>query len=237
MGKFFIIYLNLIKKYIPGATKYRELKYYFRWKKSLSENASSVKDEQPWITFKTIDYLDNYLNRQSVVFEYGGGGSTLFFVKRSRLVFTVEHNKEWFAILSKIISKQGNKNWSGNFIEGQLGNYTSDPDIANPEHYSSDDFNSINMNYYNYVTAIDSFEDNYFDVILVDGRSRPSCIKHSVSKLKNGGLLILDNSDRDYYLKLLVNELKSRFVTIIDEMGASPYSREFTKTSIWKKIK
>lgn len=226
-------YLNQINK--NGS--FSHLKYYSRWKKSFEENASSVKDEQPWITFEAIDYLKNNIHLDSKVFEYGGGGSTLFFVKRSKEVVTVEHNKEWFSILSNIMKKKEYKNWKGDFIEAQTGNYIENPDKANPDHYSSDDEDSKHQHYYNYASAIDRFTDNYFDVILIDGRSRSSCIKHALPKLKSGGLLVLDNSDREYYTTFFKEKLSSNFSKIIENVGPSPYSREFTKTTIWKKNK
>jgi predicted O-methyltransferase YrrM len=68
-----------------------------------------------------------------------------------------------------------------------------------PENYKSADFNSHSFKAY--VKAIDIYPDNYFDLVVIDGRARPSCIKHAVPKIKRGGVLVLDNSDRDYYLK------------------------------------
>lgn len=50
-----------------------------------------------------------------------------------------------------------------------------------------------------YNKVIDNFIDNYFDLILVDGRDRVKCIESSIPKLKSGGWLVLDNSEREYY--------------------------------------
>jgi hypothetical protein len=55
------------------------------------------------------------------------------------------------------------------------------------------------VNFRNYVEAIDSDPDDFFDVILVDGRARCACLEHAQSKLKPGGLLILDDSARSIY--------------------------------------
>ena len=38
-----------------------------------------------------------------------------------------------------------------------------------------------------------------FDVVVVDGRDRVNCIKHSIPALTDRGVLILDNADRDSY--------------------------------------
>jgi hypothetical protein len=230
---FFRVFLREAKK--SHANVWAQLKYFSRWKKSQDKNTSSVKEEQPWITFKTIDYLKKNVTEQFRVFEYGGGGSTLFFVKRAKEVITVENNEEWFAILSEMMAKKKYQNWKGNFIKGQSGDYVTAPDISNPDHYSSDDASSKGMNYYNYASAIDAYADNYFDLVLVDGRSRPSCMKHAIPKIKKGGLLILDNSDRDYYHTYFKQIISEQFITIIDEAGPGPYSMDFSKTSIWKK--
>lgn len=48
-----------------------------------------------------------------------------------------------------------------------------------------------------YNNAIDRF--GLFDIILIDGRDRVKCIKSSIAHLKPKGILILDNSEREYY--------------------------------------
>src|SRR4051812_14883663 len=48
--------------------------------------------EIPWFSYAAIDFLDAALRTNMTVFEYGSGGSTLFFAKRAKSVFTVEDN-------------------------------------------------------------------------------------------------------------------------------------------------
>ncbi len=213
------------------------LNYFFRWKKSLEPGASSVKDQQPWITFKAIDFLNENLKSTDKVFEYGGGGSTLFFAKRVAEIITVEHNEEWFKILSDTVQQKNIKSWKGNFVLPEKGDLFTPPDFGNPDHYSADDVPSYGFNYKTYVSVIDQYPDNYFDCVLVDGRSRPACIKHSISKIKKGGFLVLDNSDRAYYLSKTSQLLAGAFEPMVDTFGPCPYLQHFTKTSIWKKIK
>jgi len=210
-------------------------RYFLRWKKSLRPGASSVKDEQPWITFNVIDFLNKNIKPTDKVFEFGGGGSTLFFVKRASEVVTVEHNKEWFNILSETLKNKKVNNWKGVFVPATKGDIVPNPEAANPEHYSSEDLPSKGFNYKEYVTVIDSYPNEYFDCVVVDGRSRPACIVHSLPKLKKGGFLVLDNSDREYYLQKTDAFINNNFEVIIDTFGPSPYSKDFTKTSVWKK--
>lgn len=50
-----------------------------------------------------------------------------------------------------------------------------------------------------YVQAINSFEDGYFDVIVIDGSHRNCCAKESINKLSKSGIIIFDNSDGSQY--------------------------------------
>lgn len=52
-----------------------------------------------------------------------------------------------------------------------------------------------------YNKEIELFPNEYFYLIIVDGRDRVKCIESSIPKLKQGGWLILDNSEREYYQK------------------------------------
>ena len=38
-----------------------------------------------------------------------------------------------------------------------------------------------------------------FDIIIVDGRDRVNCCKQAVNALSNGGVVVLDDSERDFY--------------------------------------
>lgn len=50
-----------------------------------------------------------------------------------------------------------------------------------------------------YHWQINIVEDNTLSLVIVDGRDRVKCIEASIPKLMSGGLLILDNSEREYY--------------------------------------
>lgn len=212
------------------------LKYFFRWEKYNRKGRSALNDEQAWITFPSIDYLNSCISENSKVFEYGSGGSTLFFLRRVQELITVEHDRSWFQKVTAIIETiRMEYKWKGFLIEGELMNNIENYDISNPDLYLSDDMNSKNKSFRSYCSVIDRFNDNYFDVVLVDGRARPSCLKHAITKIKKDGFLVLDNSNYDYYLKSFQKKYDGRFETIIDYPGPCPYSVDFTKTSIWRK--
>ncbi|MBK6989942.1 MAG: hypothetical protein IPH33_17845 [Bacteroidetes bacterium] len=142
----------------------------------------------------------------------------MFFTSRAGEVVTTEHNKEWFAVLSDVVKKKSITNWKGNLIEAAKGDLFPVPEKANPEHSSSVDKESKGFNYKTYASSIDKFEDEYFDFILVDGRSRPSCIKHSLPKLKKNGYLVVHNSHREYYLEYFKDILAKDFTRELDDL-------------------
>ena len=50
-------------------------------------------------------------------------------------------------------------------------------DPANPDHYATDDETFRQFSFERYVRNIDRFPDDWFDVILIDGRSRLDVLK------------------------------------------------------------
>lgn len=64
---------NFLVEY-PKFEKYKNL-----FLQSRIKGNSSITLEIPWINFLAIDYLNEVLSDASKVFEYGMGGSTIFF--------------------------------------------------------------------------------------------------------------------------------------------------------------
>lgn len=208
--------------------------YFSKRNESLLPNHNSVTDRQPWITYPAIHLLTSKLNPQSKVFEYGGGGSTLFFLDHASTVITVEHNKDWFQILDKMIEGNDRQRWEGHFIAAGSDELT-DSNPSDPLQYRSADPTYIHANFKAYASAIDAYPDGYFDVVLVDGRARPSCLYHAVPKLKKDGWLVVDNSDRSYYFTQLETIFKDHFTMYYNKKAPSPYANFFTQTGIWVK--
>jgi hypothetical protein len=100
-----------------------------------------------------------------------------------------------------------------------------------PGSYTSTHKDYKDIRFERYVRSIDPFPDRSFDLVLVDGRSRPSCILHSLMKIREGGYLMLDNSERAGYreVKTLLSGLERR-----DFYGIGPYSERLWQTSVWR---
>jgi hypothetical protein len=156
----------------------------------------------PWMNYGAIIHIQNLLRPNTCLFEYGSGSSTRYWISKGCKVISVEHDKVFFEKMQVSLE---------DFCDYKLIEPEIDIDIKNkshrlPESYKSSDYDELSFEAY--VKTIDKYPDNYFDLVVVDGRARPACIKHAVPKIKRGGVLVLDNSDRDYYLEntqLLLN--------------------------------
>jgi len=218
-----------------GIPALQNIRYWNRWNGYMEPGRNSMDDQQPWLTFTAIDYIKDKISREDKVFEYGGGGSTLFFLNHALSTVTVEHDEKWFSLLKERILLKKYENWTGIHEPATDIGSGAGLDIANPADYYSDDENFKNCNFRNYALAINAYPDEFFDWVIVDGRARPSCIVQALNKIKPKGYLILDNSDREYYLRNTKQLILNRFKPVLNRMAPAPYLPWFSETSIWNK--
>jgi hypothetical protein len=133
----------------------------------------------PWMHEGVVNMLKNVLSSDTKILEFGSGNSTLFYSKYTNNIYSVEHDKTWY---NKISKKLDNK------IVYKLIeiDYVSKP--------------STDLKFYNSNSVEEIFEmnipDEYFDIIIIDGIHRVNCAYGSIKKLKKGGILILDDTNR-----------------------------------------
>lgn len=201
----------------------QELPYAPRWFHSMLPGHSPLQDETPWITFRAIDWLDAFLKPDMDVFEYGAGGSTLYLAKRARRVVSVEHDEGFHKLVSSILTNRSIANC-------ELMLHKAEPCNDANRRFASQQKKYQELCFESYVKAIDAYPDHSFDLVLVDGRARMACVERARSKLKPGGALVLDNSDRHGYADAL--ELMGN-VTPLNLAGFTPWNIEPSQTTVW----
>jgi hypothetical protein len=202
-------------------------KHVFRWLRSLRKDYL-FKKKQPWLVFDVIDVLNSLPLEGNTVFEYGSGGSTLFWLRHGAHLTSIEHDQTWYHTLRGQYLSDAALDYR--LIQPQyIGHQNLDP--ADPDLYASSDELFSHHSFRNYCSQIDEFPNNYFDLILIDGRARPSCIKHAHKKVRIGGLLVLDNSDREYYLRMTSTFLRDFDRNIF--RGVAAGQAWFTETSVF----
>jgi len=222
--------------YYPQYFSFKEaFANFLLWWKSLNQLRNSLVDASPWISFTVIKFLDEHLKPEMKVFEYGSGGSTLFFAKRAEKIVSIEHHKLWFEKVNLYLQELKLKNIDYKLFEPENDSEFYKKNIADPNDYISDDRESVGKNYEKYVKSIDAYPDEYFDVVSVDGRARPSCCKHTLPKIKKGGYLIYDNVETTYY-ENSITLLKPNEWEVVRYYGLFPYLTHFSMTLVAKKI-
>jgi hypothetical protein len=184
-----------------------QCRYLWRWFQSLPDNYL-IKNQLPWLVFAAIDFLEDLDLKGKKVFEYGSGGSTLFWLRKGANCVSLEHDRSWYEKMKPLLEQQDSVNYR--LAEPELlEKQSTKEDYTNPDTYRSGSPDFTHHSFQAYIRQIDSFPDHYFDVILVDGRARPAAIAHSIKKLAMQGILIVDNSDRDYYFTQTMTSLKT----------------------------
>jgi hypothetical protein len=179
-----------------------QIRYMPEWRKTLGR--STLDSEMPWLPYRVLDRIEAELDSSSRVFEYGGGGSTVWLSKRVAQVITVEHDPGWAEALTKAVATRAGC------------------DVL---------YRSADNDYADYVNAINDWPDDHFDAVIVDGRQRVRCARTGIPKVKPGGLLILDDTNRDRY-RPIFDELKWPNVTYA---GLTPSKTLAGVTTVWKR--
>lgn len=145
----------------------------------------------PWWTYDSIDAVEAYLagRENTRAFEYGSGASTVWLSQRVSSLKSVEHDADWFPIVQERLA--GLDNAAVSLVERDLQPAADDTYRSEKSHTSGQTFQA-------YASAIER-EEGLFDLIVIDGRARPACLKHAVYRLAPDGMIVFDNSRRARY--------------------------------------
>jgi predicted O-methyltransferase YrrM len=164
------------------------------WYASRQPGRSSLSDRRPWLTYPAIEWLDKTDWAGKRIFEWGGGGSTLYFIDRGAIVTTIEHDPDWVEHLRRLTACDDTQAMDLNLIEP-----TETIRGADSSAFGSSKAQYQGASFEKYVRAIDAFSDKTFDLVVVDGRCRSACLQHAIAKVRPQGSLIFDNAERPEY--------------------------------------
>ncbi|TMU57496.1 class I SAM-dependent methyltransferase [Flagellimonas algicola] len=143
------------------------------WSKSVRTGKPVLKNgnELPWFTYSFIAFLEKRIHGEMSIFEYGSGNSTLWFAKKGCTLVSVEHDENWYRQMQLRLDSTPKIEYLWRDLESKA--------------YSQEILN--------YSRA--------FDIIVLDGRDRVNCCLNALNSLKEDGVIIWDNSDREEYLE------------------------------------
>ena len=199
--------------------------------RSMLPGRGPLTEQVPWITYRAIRWLENTLTRDMKVFEFGSGGSTLFLATRAGKVVSIEHDADWYQLVSHRIAQLGIRNCDLQLAEPQPLPAGQGDDYG-PHTYTSRHGKRHTQWFEDYVSRIDSYPDASFDLVIVDGASRAACIKHALSKVRPGGYLMLDNAECQRYHTAIDPLLRTMQLRVF--RGTGPARPEFWETTVWQ---
>jgi hypothetical protein len=125
------------------------------------------------------------------------------------------------------MAEQSCSNWRGLLVPPERKEGREHADPSDPLGYASSDEEFRGFSFKRYVNSINEYKADYFDLVVVDGRARPSCIIAASTKARKW--ILVDNTDREYYLRNINLSSPGR---IIHFAGPAPYIDGFIRTSV-----
>lgn len=186
-----------------------------RWLHTLSPKKISqiaMADCYPWYAFSAIDYLERHLRSGMTVLEYGSGYSTLWWAKRVSHVKSLERNPQWCQEVKGALQVHA-------FDHVELI-VVQDIDRHNPQHADR------------YIAYAEPLQQ--YDVVIVDDIFRNEVSAAAVDLVKPGGLLILDDSEREQYNQAM-RMLEAKKWSFASFYGTPPYHFHEKQTTVWHK--
>lgn len=167
--------------------------------------------KRPWITEQANRFLKKIVRPDFRILEFGCGGSTLWFDKRVQTLISVEHDQSWY---DQICTRLRN---------GKILLYPSEQ-IRGTDHLE---------NPYDHVC--DQYPDDYFNLVMIDGRDRVRCVEKARRIVQPSGYLCVDNMDRPIYKSIF--QLLSDWKHIPTEQKNCLEAKEngIWRTDFWQK--
>lgn len=230
-----LLYARYAMRYATENKTLAHIKQFARWHKDKRSGDTTLSRELPWMTYDAIDFLESICQTDGRVFEWGSGGSTLFFARRCGQVTSIEHDQKWSGFLKEKLQELAITNVEYLEVPGEKIEDWAKRDYRNPDHFVSMDRASVGRSYERYVMAIDRFPEAHFDIVVVDGRARNSCVERALPHVKKGGWLVVDNSDRKYYLEGQTELHDPMKWEKVEFQGPVFFQHAFSKTSFFRK--
>lgn len=163
-----------------------------QWARSFGPRRDPFTSDEPWVTYPAIAWMERTLTREMRGFEYGSGGSTLFFARRVGEITAAEHDAGWAERVRAAAVAERMSNV-------RVMHRAADSGPATSRMYLSGRLGLRGTNFETYARTIDGFDPRSLDFVFVDGRARVACVAHAVRKVRPGGYVILDNAERKRY--------------------------------------
>lgn len=148
---------------------------------------------EPWLSDNDKQMFYKYLDKASIYFEFGSGGSTYQACLKQNIqkIYSVESDLEWHNKLREIL----NNNDKVHFIYNEMD--TKPKNLGYPGNNSTP---SQRKNYSEQILFINENETKNIDFVLIDGRFRVACCLKCFGVVDNDCVIAFDDFlDRPNY--------------------------------------
>jgi hypothetical protein len=150
-----------------------------RYIRDQRDGRTPLQQGQPYFSWGAIDFLRQRVKPGSRLFEYGSGGSTIFFLNLDCEVTSVETSSEWVGMVSQAVGSH--LKW--HLIEHCHDNPTKDQIAAFPRYIRT---------------------GAPWDIVVVDNTEtenlrRVSCVAEAIRCIRPGGMLVFDDAHLPEY--------------------------------------
>ncbi len=186
----------------------------------------------PWISFPALNRLRSLVRPTWRVFEYGTGGSSVFFSRTCREVLAVEHDPAWHRRLLEQGWPERLPNWHPVLVEADPGKAGGgDPAAVGSAVSAAPGWEG--RTFAAYAASIGAVAEGGFDLVLIDGRARPACFLAALPHVRPGGFVVWDNSERERYWPTM-DAVPASF-SRIDYPGPPPQVPVIGRTTLWQR--
>ena len=172
------------------------------------------KDKYPPIwSSAAIQYVESILSLNMRAYEWGAGYSTIWLSRRVQIIYSMEHNLYWFGKINEIIETEN--------IQNIVMLYHGLTEVMYLKHIQ-------------FLFESDKKESGkFFDFVSINGRDRVRCASQGVNVLRKGGILMVDDSEREHYRAIFsLKEIKLDKVII----EKKPNRKIWRETSFFVKL-
>jgi precorrin-6B methylase 2 len=180
----------------------------------------------PWFSFPSLDYLNKHISSDMQVLEFGCGYSTIWWAQRVSRVTSIERSTHWISEVSQALSKHA-------MVNVELIPFSEFTGTTEEEIQAEAEPIALAPIVQRYVSAGRGKAELY-DVVVIDDVFRNEVAAAAIPRLKPGGMLVLDDSERPRY-SLTFDLLKRMGWSFASFHGATPYHFHEKSTTIWHK--
>ncbi len=137
--------------------------------------------DEPWLTPGAVTFLKTALRPDMRGLEFGSGRSTRWYASQLQHLLSIEHHQGWYEKVKAELQQRGVRNVDYRHVA-----------LSHPESAPTfPEYDPLPP----YVGVIREHPEASLDFVVVDGHYRQACVREALSRLKPGGLLLVDDTN------------------------------------------